>query len=120
MRKDSLTKCNLFMQSDGTGELQSVFAILLQAELVPATVNDYREKLLHLRKLRCDIVQSTIPTGPLQEVSPRQQEAVTYPYSKRLFLFHHIDCRVFNESSAPIACGTVFASIFSKTMVVSR
>uniref|UniRef100_A0A803XPU0 UTP20 small subunit processome component n=1 Tax=Meleagris gallopavo TaxID=9103 RepID=A0A803XPU0_MELGA len=56
---------------DGTGDLQSVFAILLQAELVPATVNDYREKLLHLRKLRCDIVLSAIPSGSLQEVPLR-------------------------------------------------
>ncbi|XP_074867355.1 small subunit processome component 20 homolog [Carettochelys insculpta] len=52
----------------GTGELQSVFAILLQAELVPASVNDYREKLLHLRKLRHDVVQSAVPDGPLHEV----------------------------------------------------
>lgn len=52
----------------GSGELQSVFAILLQAELVPASVNDYREKLLHLRKLRHDMVQSLTPEGPLQEV----------------------------------------------------
>uniref|UniRef100_A0A663MTT8 UTP20 small subunit processome component n=1 Tax=Athene cunicularia TaxID=194338 RepID=A0A663MTT8_ATHCN len=57
------------IEGDGTGELQPLFAILLQAELVPATVNDYREKLLHLRKLRCDIVLSAIPSGSLQEVS---------------------------------------------------
>lgn len=66
----------MFVQGDGTGELQPVFAILLQAELMPATVNDYREKLLHLRKLRCDIVQSTIPSGSLQEVSSCCQKAV--------------------------------------------
>ncbi|EMP26858.1 Small subunit processome component 20 like protein [Chelonia mydas] len=59
---------NEFEQEDGTGELQSVFAILLQAELVPASVNDYREKLLHLRKLRHDVVQSAVPDGPLHEV----------------------------------------------------
>ncbi|XP_068133070.1 small subunit processome component 20 homolog [Hyperolius riggenbachi] len=35
----------------------SVFSILLQSELVPATVHEYREKLLHLRKLRHDLVQ---------------------------------------------------------------
>lgn len=35
---------------------------------MPATVNDYREKLLHLRKLRHDVVQSVVPDGPLQEV----------------------------------------------------
>nr|XP_048691400.1 small subunit processome component 20 homolog isoform X3 [Caretta caretta] len=55
-------------KDDATGELQSVFAILLQAELVPASVNDYREKLLHLRKLRHDVVQSAVPDGPLHEV----------------------------------------------------
>lgn len=74
--------CHLFVQGDGTGDLQSVFAILLQAELVPATVNDYREKLLHLRKLRCDIVLSAIPSGSLQEVSSFCQLAfVPFPYS---------------------------------------
>uniref|UniRef100_A0A8C2Y8I8 UTP20 small subunit processome component n=1 Tax=Coturnix japonica TaxID=93934 RepID=A0A8C2Y8I8_COTJA len=64
--------------SDGTGDLQSVFAILLQAELVPATVNDYREKLLHLRKLRCDIVLSAIPSGSLQEVPLRYLLGMLY------------------------------------------
>lgn len=89
----------MFVQGDGTGELQPVFAILLQAELVPATVNDYREKLLHLRKLRCDIVQSAIPSGSLQEVSSCQKAVDAFLYSKRMFLFHHMDCRVFNKSS---------------------
>uniref|UniRef100_A0A8C0AVP8 UTP20 small subunit processome component n=1 Tax=Buteo japonicus TaxID=224669 RepID=A0A8C0AVP8_9AVES len=66
------------IEGDGTGELQPVFAILLQAELVPATVNDYREKLLHLRKLRCDIVQSAIPSGSLQEVPLRYLLGMLY------------------------------------------
>ncbi|KAM6293789.1 small subunit processome component 20 homolog [Porphyrio hochstetteri] len=66
------------VEGDGTGELQPVFAILLQAELVPATVNDYREKLLHLRKLRCDIVQSAIPSGSLQEVPLRYLLGMLY------------------------------------------
>jgi hypothetical protein len=35
---------------------------------VPATVSDYREKLLHLRKLRHDVVQGAVPQGRLQEV----------------------------------------------------
>ncbi|POI36058.1 hypothetical protein CIB84_000191 [Bambusicola thoracicus] len=65
-------------KGDGTGELQSVFAILLQAELVPATVNDYREKLLHLRKLRCDIVLSAVPSGSLQEVPLRYLLGMLY------------------------------------------
>uniref|UniRef100_A0A2K5MGH7 UTP20 small subunit processome component n=1 Tax=Cercocebus atys TaxID=9531 RepID=A0A2K5MGH7_CERAT len=56
------------IEDDGLSERQSVFAILRQAELVPATVNDYREKLLHLRKLRHDVVQAAVPDGPLQEV----------------------------------------------------
>ncbi|KAM9293238.1 small subunit processome component 20 homolog isoform 2-T2 [Morus bassanus] len=66
------------IEGDGTGELQPVFAILLQAELVPATVNDYREKLLHLRKLRCDVVQSAIPSGSLQEVPLRYLLGMLY------------------------------------------
>lgn len=45
-------------------EAQSVFAVCLQAELVPASVQDYREKLLHLRKLRHDLVQRSLPLGP--------------------------------------------------------
>lgn len=66
------------IEGDGTGELQSVFATLLQAELVPATVNDYREKLLHLRKLRCDIVLSAVPSGSLQEVPLRYLLGMLY------------------------------------------
>uniref|UniRef100_A0A8C5X7Q8 UTP20 small subunit processome component n=1 Tax=Malurus cyaneus samueli TaxID=2593467 RepID=A0A8C5X7Q8_9PASS len=66
------------IEGDGTGEFQPVFAILLQAELVPATVNDYREKLLHLRKLRCDIVQRAIPSGSLQEVPLRYLLGMLY------------------------------------------
>ncbi|XP_008939761.1 PREDICTED: small subunit processome component 20 homolog, partial [Merops nubicus] len=66
------------VETDGTEELQPIFAILLQAELVPATVNDYREKLLHLRKLRCDIVQSAIPSGSLQEVPLRYLLGMLY------------------------------------------
>ncbi|XP_054845011.1 small subunit processome component 20 homolog [Eublepharis macularius] len=62
----------------GLGELQSVFAILLQAELVPASVNDYREKLLHLRKLRHDTVQSLTPEGPLHEVPLRYLLGMLY------------------------------------------
>ncbi|KAM3588219.1 uncharacterized protein V6R79_024222 [Siganus canaliculatus] len=45
--------------------VQPVFAVCLQAELVPASVQDYREKLLHLRKLRHDLVQRSVPQGPL-------------------------------------------------------
>ncbi|MBN3281355.1 UTP20 protein, partial [Polyodon spathula] len=54
-------------EDEGT-EMQSVFTISLQAELVPATVHDYREKLLHLRKLRHDLVQAALPKGSFQEV----------------------------------------------------
>ncbi|XP_041833171.1 small subunit processome component 20 homolog [Melanotaenia boesemani] len=45
-------------------EVQPVFAVCLQAELVPASVQDYREKLLHLRKLRHDLVRRSLPQGP--------------------------------------------------------
>ncbi|XP_044199894.1 small subunit processome component 20 homolog [Thunnus albacares] len=45
-------------------EVQPVFVVCLQAELVPASVQDYREKLLHLRKLRHDLVQRSLPQGP--------------------------------------------------------
>ncbi|XP_041072044.1 small subunit processome component 20 homolog isoform X2 [Carcharodon carcharias] len=56
------------VEDESDGELQSVFATLLQAELVPATVRDYREKLLHLRKLRHDLVQPCVPEGLYDEV----------------------------------------------------
>ncbi|XP_064199288.1 small subunit processome component 20 homolog [Anguilla rostrata] len=52
-------------------EMQSVFRLCLQAELVPATLHDYREKLLHLRKLRHDLVQPALPRGPFQQVPLR-------------------------------------------------
>ncbi|XP_032360543.1 small subunit processome component 20 homolog isoform X1 [Etheostoma spectabile] len=53
-------------QSEGEEnvEVQPVFAVCLQAELVPASVQDYRDKLLHLRKLRHDLVQRSLPQGP--------------------------------------------------------
>ncbi|XP_044533441.1 small subunit processome component 20 homolog [Gracilinanus agilis] len=66
------------VEDDGLGEHQSIFATLLQAELVPATVNDYREKLLHLRKLRHDLVQASIPNGPLHEVPLRYLLSMLY------------------------------------------
>ncbi|XP_031318808.2 small subunit processome component 20 homolog [Camelus dromedarius] len=66
------------MEDDELSERQSVFAILRQAELVPATVNDYREKLLYLRKLRHDVVQTAVPDGPLQEVPLRYLLGMLY------------------------------------------
>uniref|UniRef100_A0A8C0NGB6 UTP20 small subunit processome component n=1 Tax=Canis lupus familiaris TaxID=9615 RepID=A0A8C0NGB6_CANLF len=66
------------MEDDGLSERQSAFAVLRQAELVPATVSDYREKLLHLRKLRHDVVQATVPDGPLQEVPLRYLLGMLY------------------------------------------
>uniref|UniRef100_A0A671FCV4 UTP20 small subunit processome component n=1 Tax=Rhinolophus ferrumequinum TaxID=59479 RepID=A0A671FCV4_RHIFE len=66
------------MEDDGLSERPSAFAILRQAELVPATVNDYREKLLHLRKLRHDVVQTAVPEGPLQEVPLRYLLGMLY------------------------------------------
>ncbi|XP_055506481.1 small subunit processome component 20 homolog [Leucoraja erinacea] len=56
------------IEDDGEEVHKCVFASLLQAELVPATVYDYREKLLHLSRLRHDLVQLCIPEGPYQEV----------------------------------------------------
>lgn len=52
------------IQGEESVEVQPVFAVCLQAELVPASVQDYREKLLHLRKLRHDLVQRSLPQGP--------------------------------------------------------
>lgn len=52
------------LQGEDVAEVQPVFATCLLAELVPASVQDYREKLLHLRKLRHDLVQRTLPQGP--------------------------------------------------------
>uniref|UniRef100_A0A3B3UBG5 UTP20 small subunit processome component n=1 Tax=Poecilia latipinna TaxID=48699 RepID=A0A3B3UBG5_9TELE len=51
-------------EDEESAEAQSVFAVCLLAELVPASVQDYREKLLHLRKLRHDLVQRSLPRGP--------------------------------------------------------
>ncbi|KAM5288941.1 small subunit processome component 20 homolog [Ctenodactylus gundi] len=66
------------IEDDGLSERQSAFAILRQAELVPATVSDYREKLLHLRKLRHDVVHTAVPDGPLQEVPLRYLLGMLY------------------------------------------
>lgn len=56
-------------QGEESSDVQTVFAVCLQAEQVPATVQDYREKLLHLRKLRHDLVQPCLPKGPFHEVA---------------------------------------------------
>lgn len=57
-------RCVFSVQGEENVEPQPVFALCLHAELVPATVQDYREKLLHLRKLRHDLVQRSLPQGP--------------------------------------------------------
>lgn len=57
------------LQGEESSNAQTVFAVCLQAEQVPATVQDYREKLLHLRKLRHDLVQHCLPNGPFHEVA---------------------------------------------------
>ncbi|TRY84423.1 hypothetical protein DNTS_032451, partial [Danionella cerebrum] len=59
------------VEGDESSNVQTVFSACLQAELVPATVQDYREKLLHLRKLRHDLVQPCLPRGPFHEVPLR-------------------------------------------------
>lgn len=61
-------------------EVQPVFALCLQAELVPASVQDYRDKLLHLRKLRYDLVQRSLPQGP-----PGTFQQVQRAHSRCLF-----------------------------------
>ncbi|XP_026548510.1 small subunit processome component 20 homolog [Notechis scutatus] len=63
--------------STGTKDVGS-FGMLLQAELVPANINDYREKLLYLSKLRHDLVCSRIPEGALQEVPLRYLLGMLY------------------------------------------
>uniref|UniRef100_A0A8C5L0M4 UTP20 small subunit processome component n=1 Tax=Jaculus jaculus TaxID=51337 RepID=A0A8C5L0M4_JACJA len=68
----------VLMEGDALQEGQAAFAVLRQAELVPATVSDYREKLLHLRKLRHDAVQALVPQGPLQEVPLRYLLGMLY------------------------------------------
>ncbi|XP_071756588.2 small subunit processome component 20 homolog isoform X1 [Centroberyx gerrardi] len=69
-------------------EVQPVFAVCLQAELVPASVQDYREKLLHLRKLRHDLVQRSLPRGPqgaFQQVPLRYLIAMLFVNFKPLW-----------------------------------
>uniref|UniRef100_A0A8C4Z7G3 UTP20 small subunit processome component n=1 Tax=Gadus morhua TaxID=8049 RepID=A0A8C4Z7G3_GADMO len=68
--------------------VQPVFAVCLQAERVPATVQDYREKLLHLRKLRHDLAQGCLPQGPpgtFQQVPLRYLIAMLYINFKSLW-----------------------------------
>lgn len=55
-----------------------MFAVCLQAELVPASVQDYREKLLHLRKLRHDLVQRSLPQGPPGTFQQVQREEYSW------------------------------------------
>ncbi|KAK0145461.1 Small subunit processome component 20 [Merluccius polli] len=59
-------EAELPVQTEGEESVavQPVFAVCLQAERVPATVQDYREKLLHLRKLRHDLALGCLPQGP--------------------------------------------------------
>ncbi|XP_056281018.1 small subunit processome component 20 homolog isoform X2 [Pseudoliparis swirei] len=69
-------------------EVQPVFALCLQAELVPASVQDYRDKLLHLRKLRYDLVQRSLPQGPpgtFQQVPLRYLIAMLFVNFKPLW-----------------------------------
>ncbi|KFO30298.1 Small subunit processome component 20 like protein [Fukomys damarensis] len=65
-------------KEDAVSGRPSAIAVLHQAELVPATVHDYREKLLHLRKLRHDAVCAAVPDGPLQEVPLRYLLGMLY------------------------------------------
>nr|XP_061809338.1 small subunit processome component 20 homolog [Nerophis lumbriciformis] len=73
-------------KSDENMETQPVFAVCLQAELVPATVQNYREKLLHLRKLRYDLVQNCLPQhGAFHEVALRYLLAMLFVNFKLLW-----------------------------------
>ncbi|KAM3924125.1 small subunit processome component 20 homolog [Leptodactylus fuscus] len=65
------------LQEPREDENLTVFSILLQAELVPATVHEYREKLLQLRKLRHDLVHS-ITKEDFKEVPLRYLMAMLY------------------------------------------
>ncbi|XP_048012718.1 small subunit processome component 20 homolog isoform X1 [Megalobrama amblycephala] len=65
-------------EGEESSNAQTVFAVCLQAEQVPATVQDYREKLLHLRKLRHDLVQHCLPNGPFHEVPLRYLIAMLF------------------------------------------
>ncbi|XP_061662596.1 small subunit processome component 20 homolog [Syngnathoides biaculeatus] len=75
-------------EPDESVEVQPVFAVILQAELVPASVQDYREKLLHLCKLRHDLVQRSLPQGPrgtFQQVPLRYLLAMLFVNFKPLW-----------------------------------
>ena len=76
------TKLMYFVCSSAQGEenveMQPVFAVCLQAELVPASVQDYREKLLHLRKLRHDLVQRSLPKGTPNSFQQVHQEEYSW------------------------------------------
>uniref|UniRef100_W5LP94 UTP20 small subunit processome component n=1 Tax=Astyanax mexicanus TaxID=7994 RepID=W5LP94_ASTMX len=65
-------------EGEDSSSMQTVFAICLQAEQIPATVQDYREKLLHLRKLRYDLVQPCLPQGPFKQVPLRYLIAMLF------------------------------------------
>ncbi|GAA6068913.1 small subunit processome component 20 homolog, partial [Tachysurus ichikawai] len=65
-------------EEEDSSSTQTVFASCLQAEQVPATVQDYREKLLHLRKLRHDLVQPSLPKGPFHQVPLRYLIAMLF------------------------------------------
>ncbi|XP_033739688.1 small subunit processome component 20 homolog isoform X2 [Pecten maximus] len=49
----------------------SVFQTCLNAELVPLTVQDYRQRLLYLQRLDYSNVQNSIPQGPFTKVAAR-------------------------------------------------
>lgn len=66
----------VFVQGEESAAAQCVFAVCLQAELVPASVQDYREKLLHLRKLRHDLVQRSLPLGPARTLQQVQKQYI--------------------------------------------
>ncbi|XP_021355382.1 small subunit processome component 20 homolog [Mizuhopecten yessoensis] len=49
----------------------NVFETCLKAELVPLTVQDYRQRQLFLQRLDFSCVQNSVPAGPFREVAVR-------------------------------------------------
>ena len=61
-------------------EQVGVFKICLNAELIPAEVHTYRDKLVHLRRLDHGTVQNQLPVGEqFQQVSVHVKPLKTLP-----------------------------------------
>ncbi|XP_061420704.1 small subunit processome component 20 homolog [Lethenteron reissneri] len=69
---------NLHKVDEEASKQTSVFEICLRAELVEPTLPEYREKLLHMRKLRYDLLSDCVPEGPYQQVALRYLIGILY------------------------------------------